>query len=113
MPRTHPWEISDEFWTLVEPLIPTSLRSDDKIYKIYLSLDATEITLGWDKQNSSFFVKGKAGKPKHMTFKCLSVNNHTFIENDHSGCQGDESKMRGIGFFIPGNELAEAVEPGV
>jgi len=34
MPRTHPWEISDEFWTLVEPLIPASPRfGDNKVYK--------------------------------------------------------------------------------
>ena len=33
MSRTHPWEISDEFWALVEPLIPTSLRASDKEYK--------------------------------------------------------------------------------
>ena len=33
MARTRPWEISDEFWTLVEPLIPTSLRTSDKTYK--------------------------------------------------------------------------------
>jgi len=33
MPRTHPWEISDEFWTLVEPLIPTSPRIGGKEYK--------------------------------------------------------------------------------
>ena len=30
MARTRTWEISDEFWQLVEPLIPTSLRTADK-----------------------------------------------------------------------------------
>lgn len=33
MARTRTWEISDEFWELVEPLIPTSLRSSDKTYQ--------------------------------------------------------------------------------
>ena len=33
MARTRTWEISDDFWTLVEPLIPTSLRTSDKTYK--------------------------------------------------------------------------------
>ena len=33
MARTRTWEISDEFWKLVEPLIPTSLRTADKTYK--------------------------------------------------------------------------------
>ena len=33
MARTRPWEISDEFWALVEPLVPSSPRSDDKEYK--------------------------------------------------------------------------------
>ena len=33
MARTRTWEIPDDCWTLVEPLIPTSLRSSDKTYK--------------------------------------------------------------------------------
>ena len=33
MSRIKTWEISDEFWTLVEPLVPTSLRDNDKEYK--------------------------------------------------------------------------------
>ena len=33
MARTKTWEISDAFWTLVEPLIPASPRSPDKVYK--------------------------------------------------------------------------------
>ena len=33
MPSTKTWEISDSFWVLVEPLVPTSPRSNDKQYK--------------------------------------------------------------------------------
>ena len=33
MPRTKPWEISDAFWALIEPLVPTSLRSNGKEYR--------------------------------------------------------------------------------
>ncbi|GEM_PF-5196008 len=33
MARVKTWEISDGFWTLVEPLIPTSLRVDEKGYR--------------------------------------------------------------------------------
>lgn len=33
MARIQTWEISDEFWNLVEPLIPTSPRVDEKTYK--------------------------------------------------------------------------------
>jgi len=33
MPRTHSWEVSDQFWALVEPLIPASHRSNGKEYK--------------------------------------------------------------------------------
>ena len=33
MARIKTWEISDEFWALVEPLVPTSLRSADKVYQ--------------------------------------------------------------------------------
>lgn len=33
MARTKTWEISDEFWNLVEPLILKSHRVDGKIYK--------------------------------------------------------------------------------
>jgi transposase len=33
MARTHPWEISDEFWELVEPLLPESRRDAERIYK--------------------------------------------------------------------------------
>ena len=33
MARTHTWEISDEFWSLVEPLIPTSPRIGGKTYE--------------------------------------------------------------------------------
>ena len=33
MSRIKTWEISDEFWALVEPLVPTSLRDNDKEYK--------------------------------------------------------------------------------
>jgi transposase len=32
MARTHPWEISDEFWSLVEPLLPESRRDPGRIY---------------------------------------------------------------------------------
>ena len=33
MARTHPWEISDEFWALVEPLLPETRRDAERIYK--------------------------------------------------------------------------------
>lgn len=33
MPRTRTWEISDEFWSLVEPLIPKKERISEKTYK--------------------------------------------------------------------------------
>ena len=33
MSRIKTWEISDEFWALVEPLVPTSPRDNDKEYK--------------------------------------------------------------------------------
>ena len=33
MARTKPWEISDELWELIEPLIPDSLRDPKKTYK--------------------------------------------------------------------------------
>lgn len=33
MPRKKTWEVSDEFWKVVEPLIPSSLRPDGKCYK--------------------------------------------------------------------------------
>jgi transposase len=31
--RTPPWEISDEFWVLVEPLLPETRRDGGRIYK--------------------------------------------------------------------------------
>jgi hypothetical protein len=33
MARTPPWEISDEFWALVEPLLPETRRDAGRIYK--------------------------------------------------------------------------------
>jgi hypothetical protein len=33
MARTHPWEISDEFWALVEPLLPATRRDKARDYK--------------------------------------------------------------------------------
>ena len=33
MARIQTWEISDEFWNLVEPLIPDSPRRPNKVYK--------------------------------------------------------------------------------
>ena len=33
MARTHHWEISDEFWALVEPLLPETRRDAERIYK--------------------------------------------------------------------------------
>jgi transposase len=33
MARTHPWEVSDEFWGLVEPLLPKTRREAGRIYK--------------------------------------------------------------------------------
>ena len=33
MSRIKTWEILDEFWALAEPLIPASLRGNDKEYK--------------------------------------------------------------------------------
>jgi transposase len=32
MARIHTWAISDEFWTMVEPLVPKSRRDPDKTY---------------------------------------------------------------------------------
>lgn len=32
MARIRTWEISDDFWAVVEPLIPTDLRGPDKTY---------------------------------------------------------------------------------
>jgi transposase len=32
MARTHTWEISDQFWALIEPLIPQSPRTDNNTY---------------------------------------------------------------------------------
>lgn len=33
MARTHTWEISDEFWSLVEPLLPKTRRDAGRAYK--------------------------------------------------------------------------------
>ena len=33
MARIRTWEVSDQFWSLVEPLIPTSPRVQGRIYK--------------------------------------------------------------------------------
>ena len=33
MTRTHTWEISDTFWSHVEPLVPKSRRTPGKVYK--------------------------------------------------------------------------------
>lgn len=33
MARTHTWEISDEFWSLVEPLLPKTRRDPARPYK--------------------------------------------------------------------------------
>jgi transposase len=33
MARTHPWEISDEFWARVEPLLPATRRDAERTYK--------------------------------------------------------------------------------
>jgi transposase len=33
MARTHPWLISDEFWSLVEPLVPPKRRDPAKTYR--------------------------------------------------------------------------------
>lgn len=33
MARIRTWEVSDEFWSLVEPLIPTDPRVEGKVYK--------------------------------------------------------------------------------
>ena len=33
MARIKTWEISDEFWTLVEPLVPKKERDPNKVYK--------------------------------------------------------------------------------
>jgi transposase len=32
MPRTKTWEISDEFWAVVEPLVPTTPRVEGQVY---------------------------------------------------------------------------------
>ena len=33
MARIQSWEVSDEFWNIVEPLIPVKKRDSEKIYK--------------------------------------------------------------------------------
>ena len=33
MARIKTWEISDEFWALVEPLVPKKERDPNKVYK--------------------------------------------------------------------------------
>lgn len=38
------------------------------VYNIYQKLEYTELILGWDRQNSRFFIKEKRGKPEKLTF---------------------------------------------
>jgi len=48
-----------------------------QIYDIYLMLESMELILGWNRQESRFFIKEKGDKPEKVTFKgFLSRNNY-------------------------------------
>ncbi len=51
------------------------LRELKKIYNIYLMLETTELTLGWNRQDSKFFIKDKGNKPDKLVFKDFLIKN--------------------------------------
>lgn len=46
-----------------------------KVYDIYLKLETTELILGWNRQDSRFYVKNKGGKTNNLTFKDFLIKN--------------------------------------
>lgn len=51
------------------------LRELNKVYNIYLMLEFTELTLGWNRQDSKFFIKEKGHKPDKLIFKDFLIKN--------------------------------------
>ncbi len=45
------------------------------IYDLYQKLDCTEITLGWSREKSSFYIKEKSGKPEKVSFTAFLIKN--------------------------------------
>lgn len=41
----------------------------NEIYKVYINLECDELTLGWNREESRFFIKQKGNKPEVGTFK--------------------------------------------
>jgi hypothetical protein len=46
-----------------------------QIFEIYLMLGSTELTLGWNKLESRFFIKDKRGKPENCSFRDFLIKN--------------------------------------
>jgi hypothetical protein len=55
--------------------IQQHLRELKKVYNVYMLLESTELTLGWDKKYSRFFIKEKGKKPDKLTFKDFLIKN--------------------------------------
>lgn len=51
------------------------LRELKKAYKVYILIESTELTLGWNRQDSRFFIKEKGNKPNRLTFKDFLIKN--------------------------------------
>jgi len=45
------------------------------IYDQYQKLECTEITLGWNRENSRFYIKEKGKKPEKITFRKFLIEN--------------------------------------
>lgn len=51
------------------------LRELRMVYDTYMLLDSTELTLGWDRQASRFFIKEKGKKLKKISFRDFLIQN--------------------------------------
>lgn len=87
-------KISENDYDIVEGAIGTSSsRFDSKaelqkycfeleeIFKIYQSLDCLEIVLGWNREESKFYVKEKKGSPSNISFREFLKTNKYWSPN--------------------------------
>lgn len=51
------------------------IREIREVYNIYVILENTEFLLGWNREESRFYIKSKGAKPKKISFKEFIIKN--------------------------------------
>ena len=94
--------------------VTRSLRRSSRVYTDttdFTSLDYGDIIQveGRYFLITSYTKEGRFGVDDQI--KCLSINSHDLVQDNHSGRQCVEGNVREIRFLVPWDQFAKPVEP--